>query len=73
MKTNNDIEELIAVYLKGEATPEQAMQLDNWRTISQENNSFYLKIEESALAKIKINSKIKVKRQIKNKKEQTNM
>lgn len=47
MKTNNDIEELIAVYLKGEATPEQAMQLDDWRAISQENDSFYFEMEKT--------------------------
>jgi transmembrane sensor len=46
MKQDNEqIDALISKYLLGEASPEEAMQLDDWRSTSQENEAVF---QESA-------------------------
>ena len=48
MVTNKaDIETLIAVYLSGEATPEEAMQLDDWKMAHKDNNAVFLSFEKT--------------------------
>jgi ferric-dicitrate binding protein FerR (iron transport regulator) len=43
MKTIHDIDALIGKYLLGEASPEEAMLLEDWKAESHENEQYYLK------------------------------
>lgn len=44
---NNDIEALIAVFLSGEATPDQAMQVQDFIDESEENKSYFKELENT--------------------------
>ncbi len=46
VKKTEDIEVLVALYLRGEATPEQAMQLEDWKSESEVNAAYYRKLEQ---------------------------
>lgn len=41
VRKREEIEELIALYLSGEASPEQAMDLDDWRSQHTENQALF--------------------------------
>lgn len=45
MNNRENIEALIVLYLKGEATPEQAMELEDWRKSSEHNDKLFLNME----------------------------
>ncbi len=45
-ETNQDIEILIAKFLAGEASPEEAIELEDWKNASRENLSYYLESEK---------------------------
>jgi ferric-dicitrate binding protein FerR (iron transport regulator) len=45
VRTREEIEELIACYLNGEATPEQAMELEDWKAESADNGTLYSVLE----------------------------
>lgn len=41
MNAQENIDELIGKYFSGEASPEEAMQLEDWKNISRENRLYY--------------------------------
>jgi hypothetical protein len=45
---NNDIEALIAVFLSGEATPDQAMLVQDFIDESDENKNYFKELENTA-------------------------
>lgn len=48
MERNEDkIEVLITLYLKGEATPEQAMEIEDWKNANDANQKLFSKMEET--------------------------
>ena len=47
VRTREEIEELIAAYLNGEATPEQAMWLEDWKAESADNAALYTLLEKT--------------------------
>lgn len=47
VRKREEIEELIALYLSGESSPEQAMDLDDWRAKSPENRTLYEQYEKT--------------------------
>lgn len=47
LENREHIEELIVVYLQGEASPEQAMAIQNWLDASDENKLLYEKLERT--------------------------
>ena len=44
---NENIENLIVQYLKGEASPEQAIQIETWKKESESNNKIFLDLEKT--------------------------
>ncbi|MDX2361476.1 MAG: FecR domain-containing protein [Crocinitomicaceae bacterium] len=46
VRKREDMEALIALYLKGEASPEQAIELEDWRSENEENASLYKEFEK---------------------------
>lgn len=46
---NHIIDDLISKYLCGEATPDEAMQLEDWMNISKENKLYYTKMQAAYL------------------------
>lgn len=44
---NNDIEALIAIFLSGEATPDQAMQVQDFIDESEENKNYFKELENT--------------------------
>lgn len=46
---NHIIDDLISKYLCGEATPDEAMQLEEWMNISKENKLYYSKMQAAYL------------------------
>ncbi|MBK6497117.1 MAG: FecR family protein [Saprospiraceae bacterium] len=46
---NNKIDDLITKYLCGEATPDEAIQLEEWKDISKENQSYFDNMQETFL------------------------
>lgn len=50
MKTSSNITiniDILARYLAGEATPEEAMAVDDWRTVSAENAAFFAQLSQA--------------------------
>ncbi|GEM_PF-1056841 len=47
VRTRNEIEELIASFLNGEATPEQAMWLEEWKAENDENLALFVLMEKT--------------------------
>ncbi len=45
VRNREEIEILIGLYLNGEATPEQAMELEDWKSMSAENMQLFNEIE----------------------------
>ena len=46
VRNREEIEKLIVLFLKGEATPEQAMALEDWKAVSEENRQLFNEIEK---------------------------
>jgi len=46
---NHSMDDLISKYLCGEATPDEAMQLEEWMNISKENKLYYTKMQAAYL------------------------
>lgn len=46
---NHSIDDLISKYLCGEATPDEAMQLEEWKQISKENQLYFDNMQQSFL------------------------
>ena len=46
---NNKIDDLITKYLCGEATPDEAIQLEEWKDISKENQLYFDNMQETFL------------------------
>jgi len=46
VRKREEIEILIGIFLKGEATPEQAMELEDWKSMSEENEQLFNEIEK---------------------------
>jgi ferric-dicitrate binding protein FerR (iron transport regulator) len=46
VRNNEEIETLIGLFLKGEATPEQAMELEDWKAQSEENLRLFTQLEQ---------------------------
>lgn len=46
VRNNEEIETLIGLFLNGEATPEQAMGLEDWKAESEENLQLFTKLEQ---------------------------
>lgn len=46
VRNREEIEALIATYLKGEASPDQAMMLEDWKSIGVENQEFFDAIQK---------------------------
>ena len=46
MDNSNKIEEIISKFLAGEATPEEAMQLEDWKKLNDANNQQFIKSEK---------------------------
>ncbi len=46
---NHSMDDLISKYLCGEATPDEAMQLEEWMNISKENKLYYSKMQAAYL------------------------
>lgn len=46
VRNREEIEILISLFLKGEATPEQAMELEDWKSISEENKQLFNEMEQ---------------------------
>jgi transmembrane sensor len=40
-----NIDELISKYFSGEASPEEAMRLDDWKNLNEENHLYFLQVE----------------------------
>jgi transmembrane sensor len=47
MLSNEHIDALIAAYLSGQATPEQAMELNDWRTADKNNETYFNECENA--------------------------
>lgn len=46
VRKREEIEEVVALYLRGEASPEQAMELEDWRSENDENATLYAELEK---------------------------
>lgn len=46
VRNREEIEILIGLFLNGEATPEQAMELEDWKAMSEENRQLFNEIEK---------------------------
>ncbi len=46
VRNKEEIEILIGIFLKGEATPQQAIELEDWRLESQENGQLFYQLEK---------------------------
>lgn len=46
VRKREEIEILIGIFLNGEATPEQAMELEDWKSMSEENKQLFNEIEK---------------------------
>ena len=46
MNTEADIDELIGKYFSGEALPEEAMHLEDWKNLNEENHLYFLQSEK---------------------------
>lgn len=47
LNTREEIDALIVSYLNGEASPDEAIQLEDWKNSSSENNAQFLKMEKT--------------------------
>jgi ferric-dicitrate binding protein FerR (iron transport regulator) len=50
LNTREEIDALIVSYLNGEASPDQAIQLEGWKNDRSENNTYFLKMEKTHVA-----------------------
>lgn len=50
LNTREEIDALIARYLNGEASPDEAMLLEDWKQSLAENNDYFLRMEKSHAA-----------------------
>ncbi|MFZ1560420.1 MAG: hypothetical protein WAT37_10875, partial [Saprospiraceae bacterium] len=46
---NHSMDDLISKYLCGEATPDEAMQLEEWKQISKENQLYFDNMQQAFL------------------------
>ena len=47
LNTREEIDTLIVSYLNGEASPDDAIQLEDWKNDHSENNAYFLKMEKA--------------------------
>lgn len=50
LNTREEIDALIVSYLNGEASPEEAIQLEDWKNDHSENEDYFLKLEKTYAA-----------------------
>lgn len=50
LNTREEIDALIVSYLNGETSPDQAIQLEDWKNNRSENNAYFLKLEKTHAA-----------------------
>jgi ferric-dicitrate binding protein FerR (iron transport regulator) len=50
LNKREEIDALIVRYLNGEASPDEAIQLEDWKHIHSENNEYFLKLEKTFAA-----------------------